>query len=92
MAITGSIVDARVVSADNDITLISAEGMVLRTRVKQIPKMGRATRGATVMRMREGDSVVSLALLAPRAKKKTGKNTTSSDDGTDGREPNKKSG
>jgi DNA gyrase subunit A len=70
-AITGSVVDARVVSDDNDITLISADGMVLRTRIAQIPRMGRATRGATVMRMRQGDKVVSLALIAPRQKQKS---------------------
>jgi DNA gyrase subunit A len=84
--ITGRIVDARVVSEDNDITLISAEGMVLRTRAKQIPTMGRATRGATVMRMKNGDTVVSLALLAPK-KKKTAKKTSTPADGADGRGP-----
>jgi len=84
--LTGHIIDARVVSEDNDITLISAEGMVLRTRVKQIPKMGRATRGATVMRMKQGDKVVSLALLAP--KKKTAETKASpSANGTDDQAP-----
>jgi len=81
--LTGHIIDARVVSEDNDITLISAEGMVLRTRVKQIPKMGRATRGATVMRMKQGDKIVSLALLAPK-KKTTEKMEPRSADETDG--------
>ena len=84
--ITGQIIDARVLSEDNDITLISAEGMVLRTRVKQIPQMGRATRGATVMRMKQGDQVVALALLAPK-KKKVAQKTSASADGTDGQEP-----
>jgi DNA gyrase subunit A len=86
-SITGPIANARVVSEDNDITLISAEGMVLRTRVSQIPKMGRATRGATVMRMKKGDTVVSLALLAPREKKKSAGTTSSSADATDGQDP-----
>jgi DNA gyrase subunit A len=82
--LTGPVVNAQVVSEDNDITLISAEGMVLRTRVKQIPRMGRSTRGATVMRMKQGDTVVSLALLAPRKKKSTNK-TSAPVDGADGR-------
>ncbi len=86
---TGAVVDARVVGEDNDITLISAEGMVLRTRVMQIPKMGRATRGATVMRMKKGDTVVSLALLAPREKKKPAKNVDLAADKTNGRDPRK---
>jgi DNA gyrase/topoisomerase IV subunit A len=42
--------------------------MALRTEVNQIPRMGRATRGATVMRMKKGDTVASLALLASREK------------------------
>jgi DNA gyrase subunit A len=83
ITITGRIADARVVNDDDDITLISAEGMVLRTRVKQIPKMGRATRGATVMRMKKGDIVASLALLAPRDKKKPATQTSPPAEGTD---------
>jgi DNA gyrase subunit A len=86
LSVTGTIVDARVVSEDNEITLISAEGMVLRARVKQIPTMGRATRGATVMRMKAGDSVVSLALLAPK-KKKTAMQTSPPVNGADGKGP-----
>jgi DNA gyrase subunit A len=84
---TGPIADARVVTDDNDITLISAEGMVLRTRLKQISQMGRATRGAMVMRPREGDTIVALALLEPRGKKKSAKQTTAPAPGTDGRGP-----
>jgi DNA gyrase subunit A len=84
---TGPIADARVVTDDNDITLISAEGMVLRTRLKQISQMGRATRGAMVMRPREGDTIVALALLEPRGKKKSAKQTTAPAPGKDGRGP-----
>jgi DNA gyrase subunit A len=70
---TGPIADARVVSGDNDITLISADGLVMRTSLQQIAQMGRATRGALLMRMAKGDRVVSLALLTPRGKKKSNK-------------------
>lgn len=93
MAVTGPIASARVVSDDIDITLISAEGMVLRTRVKHIPQMGRSTRGATVMRMKKSDSVASVALMSPREKKKTQRKAPPpvgaqpSVDGSDGQEP-----
>jgi len=60
----GLIADARVVDVDDEITLISAEGIIIRTRVKNIPRSGRATQGAKVMRLDEGDSVVSIARLA----------------------------
>jgi len=45
--------------------------------------MGRATRGATVMRVKQGGKIVSLALLAPK-KKTTEKMEPRSADETDG--------
>jgi DNA gyrase subunit A len=61
--ITGPIVDARVVMPADEITVMSAEGMVMRTRVEQIAQQGRATRGVRVMGIKDGDRVVALALL-----------------------------
>jgi DNA gyrase subunit A len=87
LKVTGQIADARVVTDDNDITVISAEGMVLRTRLKQISQMGRATRGAMLMRPRKGDTIVALALLEPRGKKKSSKQLAGSTAETDGRGP-----
>jgi DNA gyrase subunit A len=55
---------ARVVQEADDLTLISANGVVLRTKVKDISQSGRATRGVTIMNMQEGDSVASLARIA----------------------------
>jgi hypothetical protein len=55
--------------------------------------MGRATRGATVMRMKKSDSVASVALMSPREKKKTQRKAPPpvevqpSVDGSDGQEP-----
>ena len=63
LATTGPIVAAHVVEEEDEITLISAEGMLLRTLVRQIPRLSRVTRGATVMRMRPGDSIAGVALL-----------------------------
>ncbi len=60
---TGPIVEARVVNLEDEITLISAEGMVMRTSVKQISQYGRSTRGVRVMGLHEGDRIVSMALL-----------------------------
>ena len=60
----GLIAAARVVQAADDLTLISANGVALRTKVKDISQSGRATRGVTIMNMQAGDSVVSLARIA----------------------------
>jgi DNA gyrase subunit A len=69
---TGSIVAARVVREEDDLTIISEGGTVLRTRMKDIRRAGRATMGTRVMHLRDGDTVASVARLsaediAPRA-------------------------
>ncbi len=77
MSKTGKIIAARVVSDDGDITLISQEGIMLRTRLRDIPQYGRATRGVTVMNLRKNDVVASVAVLAP--KQQTDSDETSDD-------------
>ena len=68
----GTIAAARVVQEEDDLTLISAGGVVLRTKVKNISKMGRTTRGVAVMNVDEGDSVVSIARTAAADLKRVG--------------------
>jgi DNA gyrase subunit A len=60
---TGVIAAARVVHPDDEITLISAGGMVLRTHTADIPQMGRTTRGAKVMGLKKGDEATSVAVV-----------------------------
>jgi DNA gyrase subunit A len=58
----GKIAVARVVQAkEDDITLISTNGIVMRTKAKNIVQLGRATRGVRVMHMGEGDAVATMA-------------------------------
>jgi len=60
---TGHIIAARVVNEEDEITMISEGGIVLRTRVKAIPQMGRYSRGVRMIDLKEGDRVASLARL-----------------------------
>lgn len=60
---TGAIVSARVVADGDEVTLISSNGIILRTEAKRISRQGRATRGVRVMDLREGDSVVSMTVI-----------------------------
>lgn len=60
----GLVTSARVVQEADDLTIISSNGVVLRTKVKSISQTGRATRGVSIMKMTEGDSVASLARVA----------------------------
>jgi DNA gyrase subunit A len=65
---TGMVIAARVVSDGGDLTLISREGIMLRTAIKHISEQGRATQGVRVMSLKKGDVVASVAVLAPKAK------------------------
>ncbi|MBN1537640.1 MAG: DNA gyrase subunit A [Anaerolineales bacterium] len=60
----GKITAARVVQAMDDLSVISANGVVLRTRIKDIPLLGRAARGVSIMGLAKGDQVVSVARIA----------------------------
>ena len=63
---TGTLISARVVNSaeDVDLMLISRKGQVVRTSIKSISTLGRATQGVRVMRFKQaGDTVVSIALL-----------------------------
>lgn len=64
LAKIGAISAARVVQESDDLTLISAGGVVLRTQVAKVQKSGRATRGVVLMNLQEGDSLASLARIA----------------------------
>ena len=55
---------ARVVQEDDDLTIMSANGVVLRTDVKEISSMGRAARGVTIIKLDPDDYVVSMARVA----------------------------
>jgi len=58
----GKIAVARVVqAADDDITLISTNGIVMRTKAQSIAILGRATRGVRIMHLQEGDAVATMA-------------------------------
>ena len=63
LARTGPIVGMCVVEAQDEIALISLEGMVLRLPVAQIARQGRSARGTLAMRLRAGDTVAAVALL-----------------------------
>jgi len=70
--VTGTITSARVVQQSDDLTLISANGVVLRLKVKDVRRSGRATRGVRLMKLQPGDSVVAVARIPLEDLKKAG--------------------
>ena len=61
---TGSLMAARVVTDDDvEIVVMSKNSQVIRTDLKEIPTLSRATQGVRVMKLREGDSLASMICL-----------------------------
>ena len=66
---TGDVVGMKVVDGTEDLLLVTAAGILIRTPVENIRVAGRATQGVIVMRFKEeGDRVISLALADPEEK------------------------
>ena len=60
---TGPIVAARIVMPEDEITLITAGGIALRTAVENIRVAGRPTLGVRVISLDDGDRLASVARL-----------------------------
>ncbi|MCX7843342.1 MAG: DNA gyrase subunit A [Clostridia bacterium] len=60
---TGKIAGMLLVGDDDDIMLISSDGTIIRMNVQDVSVLGRATQGVTLMRMNEGNKVVSIARI-----------------------------
>jgi len=59
---TGRVASARILTEkDNDLVIISADGVVIRMDVAKIIRGGRATQGRIMMHLGKGDTVVAVA-------------------------------
>ncbi len=61
---TGPVAAARVVNEADELVVISAAGLVIRTPVERIPSYGRSSQGVSVMNLREGDKVACISLTS----------------------------
>lgn len=68
LARLGRIVSARVVSDRHDLTMITANGVTLRTAATKVSRYGRMAMGVNVMNMDENDYIVSIALVETQDK------------------------
>jgi DNA gyrase subunit A len=63
---TGPVAAARVVQGHEELMMISAGGIVIRTPLETISeRSGRATSGVILMNLREGDRLAAIAILEP---------------------------
>ncbi|NLG80862.1 MAG: DNA gyrase subunit A [Firmicutes bacterium] len=58
---TGPAADVKVLTGDDELMIISAEGIIIRMNAADIPQQGRSTQGVRVMKLEPGDKVVSVA-------------------------------
>ena len=57
---TGEVVTAISVNDDDSIIMTTAKGMVIRTSLKNIRVMGRASQGVRIVKLQQGDAVTDL--------------------------------
>jgi DNA gyrase subunit A len=62
---TGKLIGVKTLSESGrqEVIIISAQGQTIRLGLKDIPALRRATQGVRIMRLNDGDKVVSLALV-----------------------------
>jgi DNA gyrase subunit A len=61
---TGKLIVAKVLSGEEqELIAMSKKGQVIRTALKDISNLGRQTQGVTIMRLRAGDGIASLACI-----------------------------
>jgi len=61
---TGELVGVKtLVDSEQEVIIISQQGQTIRLGLQDIPALGRATQGVRIMRLNDGDQVVSLALV-----------------------------
>jgi len=59
----GSVIGSMAVSDDDEIIVMSASGIVIRTKVSEISIQKRGTRGVRIMKLDEGDRVIGFTIL-----------------------------
>lgn len=62
---TGKLIGVKTLSEDDgqEVIIVSIQGQTIRLGLKDIPSLGRATQGVRIMRLNNGDEVISLALV-----------------------------
>ncbi len=61
---TGRLIGAKLVTDEDDLMVISQEGIVIRLSCEEVSVIGRSTQGVRIMHVNETDQVVSIAKVA----------------------------
>ncbi len=63
---TGHIVSAAMITSEHTVMMMSSSGRVIRISAEQIPTIGRATQGVTLMRLDDTETVASMTASRTR--------------------------
>ena len=69
----GLLTAMKVVKPENELMIISEEGVVIRTPVEDVSQLGRSTQGVRVMNVADSDRVTAVAIAADSSKKRAKK-------------------
>jgi DNA gyrase subunit A len=61
----GKVIDVTAVSEQDELLMVTAGGIIQRIRASDVSRIGRNTQGVRVIRLDEGDKLVSLARVPP---------------------------
>lgn len=59
---TGKLVNMKQVTDEEDVMMIASNGVIIRTRAKYIPKIGRSTVGVRLMKIKDDTQIVCVAI------------------------------
>ncbi|MBI4132770.1 MAG: DNA gyrase subunit A [Candidatus Sungbacteria bacterium] len=59
----GAVVSTRIIKDETELIAISQRGQVIRTRLSDVPTLGRATQGVRIMRLSSNDKIASITTL-----------------------------
>ena len=62
---TGSLVCLKVIPADTDVMMITDSGVIIRVQADEISKIGRATQGVRIMKLKDDKFKVMAIALTP---------------------------
>ena len=79
----GKVVAATLVSADDEIMLITDKGVLVRTRVAEIREMGRATQGVTLIALDDGAQLSGLQRIVENDASEDSENSADAADAPD---------
>jgi DNA gyrase subunit A len=67
---TGNLISIKNVGDDNDLMIITQNGLTIRVPVKTIRVMGRAAQGVRIINLKSGDSIASVAKVRHESEEK----------------------